>query len=102
MAEYGTNRTEKHLLGLIGASPHKNSGRQTKKGDGTFYNFTVDVKESKSFTLNSNVWAKVVSDAISNHNDPMLLVVLEANKTIRTKLAIIEFDTLLELLEKND
>lgn len=102
MAEHGTNKSEQHILGLIGASPHKNSGRQTKKGDGTFLNFTVDVKEGKSFTLNANNWAKVVSDAMTNHNDPMLLVVLEANKTIRTKLAIIELDTLLELLEHND
>jgi outer membrane phospholipase A len=80
----------------LGAKQHKNSGRNTKKGDATWNNFTVDFKESaKSFTLNQDVWAKVVTDAIKNNNDPALIVVLgENNKKIR--LAIIE----VELLEQ--
>jgi hypothetical protein len=37
----------------IGATQHKNSGRNTKKGDATWHNFCVDFKEvGKSFTLN--------------------------------------------------
>ncbi len=81
----------------IGAKQHKNSGRNTKKGDATWNNFTVDFKESaKSFTLNQDVWAKVVTDAIKNNNDPALIVVLgEENKKVR--LAIIE----VELLEQH-
>ena len=80
----------------IGAKQHKNSGRNTKKGDATWENFTVDFKEnSKSFTLNQDVWAKATTDAIRNGNDPAIVVVLgEGNKKIR--LAIIE----LELLEQ--
>ena len=36
----------------LGAKQHKNSGRNNKKGDATWNNFTVDFKESsKSFTL---------------------------------------------------
>lgn len=82
----------------IGAKQHKNSGRNTKKGDATWNNFTVDFKESaKSFTLNQDVWAKVVTDAIKNNNDPALIVVLgEENKKVR--LAIIEVEILEQIL----
>jgi hypothetical protein len=78
----------------IGAKQHKNSGRNTKKGDATWNNFTVDFKEcSKSFTLNQDVWAKAVTDAIKNGNDPAVIVVLgEGNKKVR--LAIIEVELL--------
>ena len=88
--------TEKSESKRIGAKQHKNSGRNTKKGDATWENFTVDFKEnSKSFTLNQDVWAKAVTDAIRNGNDPAIVVVLgESNKKVR--LAIIE----LELLEQ--
>ena len=85
----------------IGAKQHKNSGRNTKKGDASWKGFTVDFKESaKSFTLNADVWAKVVTDAIKNNSDPALIVVLgEGNKKIR--LAIIELSEL-ERLINND
>ena len=88
--------SEKNESKKIGAKQHKNSGRNTKKGDATWQNFTVDFKEnSKSFTLNQDVWAKAVTDAIRNGNDPAIFVVLgEGNKKVR--LAIIE----LELLEQ--
>jgi outer membrane phospholipase A len=78
----------------LGAKQHKNSGRNTKKGDATWNNFTVDFKESsKSFTLNKDVWAKVVTDAIKNNNDPALVIVLgEESKKVR--LAIIEVEIL--------
>lgn len=83
----------------LGATQHKNSGRNTKKGDASWSGFTVDFKESaKSFTLNVDVWAKVVTDAIKNNSDPALIVVLgEGNKKIR--LAIIEVDVLEQILE---
>lgn len=82
----------------IGAKQHKNSGRNTKKGDASWKGFTVDFKESsKSFTLNADVWAKVVTDAIKNNSDPVLVVVLgEGNKKIR--LAIVEVDVLQDRL----
>ena len=82
----------------IGAKQHKNSGRNTQKGDATWKDFVVDFKEPpKSFTLNQNVWAKAVTDAIKAGTDksPAIIVVLgEGNK--KTRLAIIE----LELLEQ--
>jgi outer membrane phospholipase A len=82
----------------LGAAQHKNSGRNTKKGDASWNGFTVDFKESaKSFTLNADVWAKVVTDAIKNNSDPALVIVLgEGNKKIR--LAIIEVDVLEQIL----
>ncbi|NDB60972.1 hypothetical protein EB001_21380 [bacterium] len=88
--------SEKNESKRIGAKKHKNSGRNTKKGDATWVNFTIDFKEnSKSFTLNQDVWAKATTDAIRNGNDPAIVVVLgEGNK--KTRLAIIE----LELLEQ--
>lgn len=89
--------SEKSESKRIDAKQHKNSGRNTKKGDATWKNFTVDFKEcSKSFTLNKDVWAKAVTDAIKNNNDPMILVILgEGNSKIR--LAVTEF----EILDQN-
>lgn len=83
----------------LGALQHKNSGRNTKKGDASWQGFTVDFKEStKSFTLNADVWAKVVTDAIKNNNDPALVIVLgEGNKKIR--LAIIELAILEQFVD---
>jgi hypothetical protein len=79
----------------IGAKQHKNSGRNTHKGDATWKNFTVDFKEvGKSFTLNQKVWSKAVTDAIKNNNDPAIIVVIgEGTNKVRlaiTELAILE------------
>jgi len=82
----------------IGARQHKNSGRNNKKGDATWNNFTIDFKEnSKSFTLNKDVWAKATTDAIRNGNDPAIIVVL-GDSGIRTRLAIIEVAVLENML----
>lgn len=85
----------------IGAKQHKNSGRNTKKGDATWKNFTVDFKEcSKSFTVNKDVWAKATTDAIKNNNDPAIFIVLgEGNQKVR--LAVIELGILEDLTENN-
>ena len=82
----------------IGAKQHKNSGRNNKKGDATWKNFTIDFKEnSKSFTLNKDVWAKAVTDAIKNNNDPAIVVILgEGNHKVR--LAIIELGLLEQMV----
>jgi len=92
--------TEKNESKRLGAKQHKNSGRNNKKGDATWENFTVDFKEnSKSFTLNQDVWAKATTDAIRNGNDPAIIVVLgEGNR--KTRLAIIELE-LIEQMVKN-
>jgi len=92
--------TEKSESKRIGAKQHKNSGRNTQKGDATWNNFVVDFKEvSKSFTLNKDVWAKATTDAIKNGKDPAILVVLgEGNSKVR--LAIIELKVLEQLTDK--
>jgi hypothetical protein len=85
----------------IGAKQHKNSGRNTKKGDATWENFTVDFKEyPKGFTVNQDNWAKAVTDAMRNGNDPAIFVVLGENN-IKTRLAIIELSLLEQIMENN-
>jgi hypothetical protein len=91
--------SEKNESKRIGAKQHKNSGRNTKKGDATWRNFVIDFKESsKSFTINQDVWAKAVTDSIKAGKDksPAIVVILgEGNK--KTRLAIIEFELLDQL-----
>ena len=88
--------SEKTESKRINAKQHKNSGRNTKKGDATWRDFVIDFKESsKSFTINQDVWAKAVTDSIKAGTDksPAIVVILgEGNK--KTRLAIIEFDLL--------
>ncbi len=90
--------SEKNESKRVGAKQHKNSGRNTKKGDATWHNFTVDFKEyPKGFTVNQDNWAKAVTDAMRNGNDPAIFVILgESNK--KTRLAIIELSLLEQLM----
>ena len=90
--------SEKGESKRIGAKQHKNSGRGTHKGDASWENFTVDFKEvGKSFTLNKDVWAKAVTDAIRNGNDPAIVVVI-GDSGIKTRLAVIELSLLEQIL----
>ena len=90
--------SEKSESKRIGAKQHKNSGRGTHKGDATWENFTVDFKEvGKSFTINKDVWAKAVTDAIRNNNDPAIVVVI-GETGIKTRLAVIELSLLEQLI----
>jgi hypothetical protein len=89
----------------MGAKAHKNSGRgQYQKGDGSIEKFVVDVKEyKKSISLNQDMWAKIVTDCLKTDNtkNPMLMIVLgEDNR--KTRLAVIEWSLLEELLEGLD
>ena len=82
----------------IGAKQHKNSGRNNTKGDASWHNFVLDFKEcSKSFTLNQDVWAKIVKKSM----DPALVIVL-GEGTQKVRLAIIELDMLEQLIERED
>jgi hypothetical protein len=91
--------SEKSESSRIGAKQHKNSGRNTKKGDATWKNFTVDFKEyPKGFTVNQDNWAKAVTDAMKNKNDPAIVVVL-GEESRKTRLAIIELSLLEQLIE---
>lgn len=87
----------------MGAKPHKNSGRgQYQKADGTLDRFIVDVKEySKSISINENIWAKVVTDCLRTDNtkNPLLMLVLGTGGR-KTRLAVIEWEILEELLEE--
>ena len=83
----------------IGATQHKNSGRNTKKGDATWHNFCVDFKEvGKSFTLNKDVWAKATPDAIKNKLDPAIIVVIGEGNS-KTRLAVVELAVLEDMIE---
>lgn len=91
--------SEKSESKRLGAKQNKNSGRGNKKGDATWENFTVDFKEyPKGFTVNQDNWAKAVTDAIKNGNDPAIVVVLGEGSR-KTRLAIIELSILEQLLE---
>ncbi|CAB4164206.1 hypothetical protein UFOVP828_5 [uncultured Caudovirales phage] len=91
--------SEKSESKRIGAKQHKNSGRNTVKGDASWNNFVIDFKEvSKSFTLNKEVWAKAVTDAIKKNMDPAIVVVLGEGNT-KVRLAIVEMDILEQLVD---
>lgn len=91
--------SEKSESKRIGATQHKNSGRNTKKGDASWHNFVVDFKEvGKSFTLNKDVWAKATTDAIKSNKDPAIVVVIGETGS-KTRLAIIEMSLLGQMLE---
>jgi hypothetical protein len=97
--------SERSELKRMGASSHKNSGRgQYQKADGNIARFVIDVKEySKSLTLNENMWAKIVTDCLrtDNKKNPLLMAVL-GNGGRKTRLAVIEWEVLEELLEELD
>ncbi len=94
--------TEKSESKRIGAKQHKNSGRNTQKGDASWGQFVIDFKEvGKSFTINKEVWAKATTDAIRNGKDPAIVVVLgEGNSKVR--LAVIELAVLEQLTEDSE
>lgn len=94
----GTNRSEQALVKQMGGTPHRNSGRGMKKGDATYKNFIVDIKErGKSFTLNTDAWAKICTDAarVDMTKDPALIIVFND----KTKLAVIALDVLERLID---
>ena len=94
--------SEKSESKRINAKQHKNSGRNTHKGDATWKNFTVDFKEcSKSFTINKDVWAKAVTDAIKNNNDPAIIIIL-GDGSSKVRLALVEFEILNQMTGENN
>ncbi len=83
----------------IGAKQHKNSGRNTKKGDASWNNFVIDFKEyPNGIRIDKDMWAKAVTDALRSNADPAIVVVLgEGNQKVR--LAIVEFSILEQLVD---
>jgi hypothetical protein len=97
--------SEKAELRRIGAKSHKNSGRgQYQKADGNIERFVVDIKEyGKSISLSQDMWAKIVTDCLrtDNKKNPLLMAVLGSGGR-KTRLAVIEWEVLEELLEELD
>jgi len=97
------NLRERSEAKRMGAKTTKNSGRGMVKGDGRWRNFLVDWKfAKKSFTLNKDVWSKVVTDTLKSDREknPALIIVLgEGNDIVR--LAIIEQEVLEQLDDNN-
>jgi hypothetical protein len=97
--------SEKQELRRMGAKSHKNSGRgQYQKADGNIDRFVIDVKEySKSISLNEDIWAKIVTDCLKTDNtkNPLLMLVMGSGGR-KTRLAVIEWEVLEELLEELD
>lgn len=93
--------SERGEIKRIGGKAHKNSGRgQYAKSDATWENFIVDVKEyKKSFSISQDSWAKVVTDTMRTDitKNPALLLVLGEQQ--KTRLAVIEWSVLEELVE---
>lgn len=95
----GTNKSEQALIRSLGGTSHKNSGRGMKKADGTVDEFIVDVKESgKSFTINTEVWSKICTDAakVDFRKDPALIVSLNNGEI---KLVVIALDVFERLID---
>jgi hypothetical protein len=97
--------SERSELKRMGAKAHKNSGRgKYQKADGSTERFIVDVKEySKSISINEDIWAKIVTDCLKTDNtkNPLLMLVLGSGNR-KTRLAVIEWGILEELLEELD
>ena len=95
--------SERSEIKRMGAKAHKNSGRgQYQKADGSIEKFVVDVKEySKSLSLSEDMWAKIVTDCLRTDNtkNPLLMAVLGSGGR-KTRLAIIEWEVLEEILEE--
>jgi hypothetical protein len=89
-------------LKRIGAKAHKNSGRgQYYKGDGNTDEFIIDVKEAgKSFTLNQDVWAKIVTDTLRTDKTKYPALLLAIGETQKIRLAVIEWAALEDLMER--
>lgn len=96
------NKLEKQEARKIGADVHKNSGRgKIQKGDASNELFVIDFKfVNKSFTVSKEVWAKICTDAVKTdpNKAPMLYVVIDGS----TRLAVIEYSMLEELMENYD
>ena len=95
--------TEKGEAKRIGATQHKNSGRNNKKGDATWHNYVVDFKEyEKSFSINQDIWAKIVTDCLKVDKNKSPAILLTLGNTNKVRLAIIELSELERLIENEN
>lgn len=85
----------------IGAKQHRNSGRNYTKGDASWRSYVLDFKEfSKSFSINREVWAKVVTDClkVDKKKSPAICLILGG----KTRLAIIEWSEFERLVDNDN
>lgn len=102
--------SEHYELERVGARPVKNSGRgRFDKSDGIIYSpmgdpiLSVDVKEyGESFPLSLKSWAKVSTDAKTNHTEPTFKVVLGKEEPKQRMMVVTErfFNELYEAWEQ--
>ena len=101
------NKNEKNESKRIGAKVHKNSGRgKYQKGDASLDKYVIDFKfSSKSFSVNQDVWAKIVTDTLKVDPEKSPVIMLVLGETKKVRLAIIEwneFELLREIRENNE
>jgi len=78
--------SEKEEIRRDGGKPQKNSGRgRIQKSDAVLEPYCYDVKEySRSFSLSTDVWAKICSDAYrSGRREPALKIVIGNPNKVR-------------------
>jgi len=93
--------SEKSEAKRDGAKLQKNSGRgKIQKGDATWKNFVVDYKEyESSISITPTIWAKICTDTfkVSRDKYPVLKLILGGKS--KTRLAVIEWSLLEDLIE---
>lgn len=87
------------------AKQQKNSGRgDYSKGDAQWKDFVVDYKEyEKSISISQSIWAKICTDTFKVNRDkhPVLKLILGKDNN-KTRLAVIEWSLLEQLLEERE
>lgn len=98
--------SEKSEIKRDGAKAQKNSGRgKIQKGDAIWRGFCVDYKEyTESYSVSRKSWSKICNDAwASGQLIPALKLILGSKEGYsKTRLAVIEWSVLEELLDDAD
>lgn len=93
--------SERSEIKRDGAKGQKNSGRgDYQKGDAQWHSFVVDYKEyEKSISISQTIWAKICTDTfkVSRDKYPVLKLILGGER--KTRLAVIEWSLLEQLVE---
>jgi hypothetical protein len=97
------NKHEQAETRRLGGKTHKNSGRGQVKGDASWRDFIVDYKFSnRSVTVNQEMWAKIVTDAMkTDRSKSPLLVLVIGEGSHKIRLGVLELSVLEELTSEN-
>jgi hypothetical protein len=86
---------------MLEKSPKSLNSSVSVSGDGNTDEFIVDVKEAgKSFTINQEVWAKIVTDTLRTDKTKYPALLLAIGETQKIRLAVIEWAALEDLMER--